>query len=121
MYLSNDALCFFFLLRVKITRTTNAIKHIIITAMTTPTIAGMRFELEEDEALAMVEGGSSSAIAIRKISAVDTYDTHAHTHTHTHIHTHTHMHAHVCAHTHTRTHTNTHTANTHIYIYTHIQ
>ena len=34
--------------------------------MTTPTIAGMRFELEEDEALAMAEGGSSSVIAIRK-------------------------------------------------------
>ena len=34
--------------------------------MTNPTIEGMRFELEEDEALAMAEGGSSSVIAIRK-------------------------------------------------------
>ena len=32
--------------------------------MTTPTIAGMIFELEEDEALAMGEGGSSNVIAI---------------------------------------------------------
>ena len=54
-----------FPLRVMITaKTTHAIKPIMITATTVPTIAGIGFELEEDEASVLVLVEFSNTIAV---------------------------------------------------------
>ena len=45
-------------------KTTHAIKPIVITATTAPTIAGIGFELEEDEASVLVLVEFSNIIAV---------------------------------------------------------
>ena len=56
---------FMFPLRIMITaKTTHAIKPIVITATTAPTIAGIGFELEEDEASVLVLVEFSNIIAV---------------------------------------------------------
>ena len=61
--------------------------------MTTPTIAGMGLEFEEDDVLAMDGGSSSNAIAINGKSLQLTLTVEcAHMHTHTRAHTHVNIH-----------------------------